>query len=62
MNWHKINPEDQTTWPPKGKVVNTKIDDQNGIRNEQKLILDGNRFWFPDKSMYVYYCPTHWSL
>lgn len=47
--------------PPKGKVVNTKIDDERGVRNEQKLYFSNNLWWFADGSMYVYYTPTHWS-
>jgi len=48
--------------PPAGEVVDTKIDDADGIRNEQPLKqISGNRlWWFPDGSMYVYYTPTHW--
>lgn len=49
--------------PVKGVVVDTKIDDDNGPRNEQPLSRGGanGRLWFfPDNSMYVYYTPTHW--
>ena len=48
---------------PEGELVETKIDDQDGIRNQQILTRRG-RLWFtcsasgPD--MYVYYTPTHW--
>jgi hypothetical protein len=46
--------------PPQNEVVETKIDDKKGVRNEQRLKLL-NRLWvFPDGSMYVYYTPTHW--
>jgi hypothetical protein len=46
---------------PEGVMVETKIDDANVPRNEQKLAKFG-RLWFVDerKSMYVYYEPTHW--
>jgi hypothetical protein len=45
---------------PAGEVVLTKIDDEDGVRNEQSLIRKG-RLWFcPDWSMCVYYTPTHW--
>jgi hypothetical protein len=47
--------------PPEGVTVNTKIDDANGERNEQRLKRRGNLWWHPDDSMYVYYTPTHWS-
>ena len=51
--------------PPRDQVVDTKIDDEQGLRNEQRLkqIVGGGRLWFlPDGSMYVYYTPTHWRL
>jgi hypothetical protein len=44
--------------PPDGKMVMTKIDDADGVRNEQSLVRQGN-LWFADE-MYVYYRPTHW--
>lgn len=47
--------------PEKNKVVMTKIDDADGVRNEQELKLLKNLWWFPDGSMYVYYTPTHWK-
>lgn len=58
MNWTSCN----FILPPEGVEVNTKIDDQNGCRNEQKLVRKGN-LWFTDTtlSIYVYYTPTHWS-
>lgn len=54
-----ITCEDQL--PPNGQEVQTKIDDNNGLRNEQNLRRQGNLWWFPDGSMYVYYFPTHWK-
>lgn len=45
--------------PPDGIVVNTKIDDEKGARNEQPLKRSG-RLWFIARSTYVYYEPTHW--
>jgi hypothetical protein len=54
--WKKITEEQ----PPKGRVLKTKIDDENGTRNEQYLILEGNLWWTTDMKMYVYYRPTHW--
>ena len=44
--------------PPEGIKVETKIDDQNGVRNVQVLKRSG-RLWFDD-GVYVYYTPTHW--
>jgi hypothetical protein len=46
--------------PPEREVVQTKIDDSDGIRNEDALKFMSNLWWFPDGSMYVYYRPTHW--
>ncbi len=49
--------------PPAGIVVETKIDDSDGVRNEGRLKRGGNngRLWFvEDGSLYVYYVPTHW--
>jgi hypothetical protein len=47
--------------PAEGRTVMTKIDDENGRRNEQALKRQGNLWWYPDGSMYVYYTPTHWK-
>ena len=47
--------------PPDGKVVDTKIDDGYGVRNEQRLLRQGGLMFLPDHSMYVYYAPTHWK-
>lgn len=47
--------------PERDVVVDTKIDDQDGCRNEQPLKRGSGRLWFyADGSMYVYYTPTHW--
>lgn len=45
---------------PEGVAVETKIDDGNGERNHQVLIREGRLLWVQDRSMYVYYVPTHW--
>jgi hypothetical protein len=45
---------------PEAVVVMTKIDDGKGVRNEQMMQRIGNLWWFPDRSMYVYYRPTHY--
>lgn len=47
--------------PKQNEVVDTKIDDNNGLRNNQQLKFRNNLWWFPDGSMYVYYTPTHWK-
>ena len=46
--------------PADGEVVETKIHDAKGCRNEQRLKRQGRLWWFEDGSMYVYYTPTHW--
>lgn len=46
--------------PPNGIVVETKIDDAKGERNQQTLKRQGRLWYFPDGSMYVYYTPSHW--
>jgi len=46
--------------PPDGVPVPTKIDDAKGCRNEQDLKRQGNLWFVPDGSIYVYYTPTHW--
>ncbi len=62
MEWQPIETA------PLGVIVNTKIDDQNGCRNEEPLIAVRRdpacrtMWFFPDMSMYVYYEPTHWML
>jgi hypothetical protein len=48
--------------PPENEPVFTKIDDQHGCRNEQKLVRQGRLWFLPDMSMYVYYAPTHWRM
>lgn len=54
MNWIKIT--DQP--PPQGVVVETKI--ANPDRNYEDLQLISGLWWHKDRSMYVYYTPTHW--
>lgn len=44
--------------PPDGVIVDTKIDDARGVRNEQPLKRSGS-LWFLEDG-YVYYRPTHW--
>jgi hypothetical protein len=54
MEWQPISTA------PENEVVETKIDDGSGVRNQQRL-LRNRRMWFmEDMSMYVYYTPTHW--
>ena len=56
MGWIKVADE----LPPEGVVVETKIDDDKGCRNQTQLKRKGKLWFFPDDSMYVYYTPTHW--
>lgn len=57
MNWKQTNIEK----PTEDVIVHTKIDDAKGVRNEQMLIYSQNLWWLRDKSMYMYYTPTHWK-
>jgi hypothetical protein len=48
---------------PAGTEVLTKIHDDAGERNIQKMVRHGNLWYINDgqpNSMYVYYTPTHW--
>lgn len=54
--WHKTS----VSLPPEGLIVETKIDDKRGCRNQQCLKRSGSLWFLPDGSMYVYYTPTHW--
>ena len=56
MKWQKVD-----SYTPQNIVLWTKIDDENGVRNIQKLIKKGNNWWHEDGLMYVYYTPTHFS-
>lgn len=47
--------------PENDLVVETKIDDGDGVRNVQDLKRKNNLWFFSDGSMYVYYTPTHWK-
>ncbi len=46
---------------PERETVMTKIDDDRGVRNEQRLRRNGNLWFLDDGSRYVYYTPTHWA-
>jgi hypothetical protein len=57
--------EEMTDWnlidtAPENEVVQTKIDDEKGVRNEADLKRICGLWFLPDGSMYVYYTPTHW--
>jgi len=45
---------------PQGVVVMTRIDDAEGVRNQQPLRRSGRLWFVPSGGMYVYYTPTHW--
>lgn len=52
--------ETKAELPPEEIIVDTKIDDTKGCRNECKLLRRGNLWVIPEKGVYVYYTPTHW--
>ena len=58
MDWQKIDTA------PEDRQVMTKVDDADGVRNEQPMTRRG-RLWFINEGepneMYVYYQPTHWA-
>jgi len=58
MSWISVH----KALPPSGVIVDTKIDDASGPRNEQPLKRQGRLYFHPDGSTYVYYEPTHWKL
>ena len=47
--------------PPNGKAVVTCIKDRNGVHNYTILFFNNGLWWHRDKSMYIYYAPTHWK-
>ncbi len=55
MDWIKTS----TQLPPEGVNIWTKIQDERGERNVQKLKYQSNLWW--SGRMYVYYTPTHWA-
>lgn len=55
--WHRTSEK----LPDNGSVVETKVEDENGCRNEQRLRFYHNLWFLPDGSTYVYYNPTHWK-
>jgi hypothetical protein len=56
-DWTEIDHVNKGTWPPEGVEVSTM--DSGG--HVQSLTRKGNMFWFPDMTMYVYYCPKRWK-
>lgn len=40
--------------PPEGQVV--EVQNNDGA----KLVYENGLWWFPDRSMYVYYTPQYW--
>jgi hypothetical protein len=44
---------------PEGREVETRISDNDGVRNVQKLTKRG-RLWFMSDGVYVYYEPNQW--
>jgi len=42
-------------YPPEGQMVVVLNGDQ-----EQELVFERGLWWFPDRSMYVYFVPSLW--
>lgn len=55
--WIKVSDE----LPPEGVLVETKIDDESGVRNHTLLTRKGNLYYL-DNGTYTYYAPTHWRF
>lgn len=55
--WIKVSDE----LPPEGVLVETKIDDESGVRNFTLLTRKGN-LYYSDNGTYTYYAPTHWRF
>lgn len=50
---------EDVTHAPEGVELLTRIEDEHGVRNEQRLVKRDGLWWLADESMYVYYTPTH---
>jgi hypothetical protein len=37
-----------------------EVDAMDSGGNVQRLVLESNLWWFPDRSMYVYFTPKFW--
>jgi hypothetical protein len=59
MRTHKMWTRTDSRKPPDNTEVETKIDDERGIRNECTLRYHHNMWWCSDE-MHTYYEPTHW--
>jgi hypothetical protein len=53
ISTHNMKPKDS-------RIVETKIDDEKGLRNEAELRYEKGRWFVPSMQVYVYYEPTHW--
>ena len=47
--------------PPEDVLVHTCIIEGGDIRMDSKLTRVRSMYYIEDKSMYVYYAPTHWA-
>lgn len=58
MKWVRVTDE----LPPRGVMVPTKVEDAEGVRNQQDLAfgLYGTGLWWSSAELYVYYRPSHW--
>lgn len=56
IEWIKVS----ELTPPENVIIETKIDNEDGCRNIQKLIYKYNLWFLSDKNIHVYYTLTHW--
>jgi hypothetical protein len=54
------NPWRPISTAPEDVLVETKIDDGDGVRNVQCLRRSGRLWFIPDTAVHVFYTPTHW--
>lgn len=55
-SWNKT----AATLPPMDTEIETKVDDEGGVRNRQRLVKINDYWFIPKESTCVYYTPTHW--
>jgi hypothetical protein len=45
---------------PENVEVETRISDNDGVRNVRSLLRKGRLWFYPDMAMHVYYEPNQW--
>lgn len=47
--------------PPENQIVETKIDNEKGLRKHLYLVYHEGQWWQPDMSVRVHHTPTYWK-